>query len=307
MSFHVARWEGVVTQPGLYLGTPEERYHADPCPDPSLSATVAKIGFEKCLSKARAAHPRLRLPDYPEDPPTEDKNPPWYMDVGSAVHSVALRSGPQVVLVQANDWRTKDAQRIRTELRMERCIPLLPKHYDLAMRMATKLQPILFDQLGTNFAAEAMAVSQSEYGWWTRSLLDAASPDLRKIVDLKTTALDMSPRQAGRTVNRNGNQFQSSFYERNLDRLDPGGMGRRQFLFIFMEFSYPYEVAIVYPDEALKTVGDQQVDAAMRLWDHGMTTGEWPGYPKEPQPVKPENWTLRELEDHLMMDEALQT
>ena len=307
MSFHVARWEGLVTAPGIYLGTPEERYHDDPCPEPSLSATVAKIAFEKCLSKARAKHPRLRLPDYPEDEEEEDRNPPWYVDVGSAVHSLALRSGQEVVHVAVKDWRSKDAQRIRAEYRNARCVPLKTKHYDVAQRMATRLQPFLFNLLGTDFAAEAMACSQhGDYGWWLRSLLDGASTDLRVLADVKTTSLDVSPRAAGRTVNRNGNQFQSSFYVKNLDQLDPAGMGRRKFHFVFQEVEYPHEISIVHPDPALMSLGDDQVEASMRLWDRAMKSGEFPGYPQASQSVGPENWAMRELQERLMMDEELQ-
>jgi hypothetical protein len=304
VTFKAAIWEGVVDGPGLYLGTPEERYFADPCPDPSLNASVAKIAYEKCLSKAKAAHPRLRDPDYPEDADEDDATPsvPWYVDVGSAVHSLALRAGKPVVQVRAKNWRKGDEKELRAALRAERKIPLLTKHYDLAHRMAGRLQPVLINLLGQDFAAEAMACSQSEYGWWMRSLMDASSTDLRSIVDLKCTALDMSPRAAGRTMNRNGNTFQSSFYQRNLDQLDPGSMGRRRFTFAFIEFEYPHEIAMVHPDEALKTVGDGEVAAAMRLWDRAMRTGEWPGYPTESQPVSPENWKMRDFEDREMME-----
>ena len=304
MSFHIARWEGVVTEPGIYLGTPEERYHEDPCPEPSLSASVAKIAYGKCLSKAKAAHPRLRDPDYPEDEVAEEQaNPPWYRDVGSAVHSLVLMAGQEVVEVKAKDWRSGPAKELRAALRLERKTPLLTKHYDRAFRMAARLRPALQNIMGSDFAAEAMACSKSEFGWWTRSLLDASSTDLRQIVDLKCTALDVNPHDAARTVSRNGNQFQSQFYIRNLDQLDPGGMGRRRFNFVFQEFQYPHEIAIVHPDPALASLGDEQVERALRLWDQAMKTGRWPGYPIESQPVAPENWLRREHEDRIIEDE----
>jgi hypothetical protein len=309
VTFAVKQWEGVVDGPGLYLGVPEDIYHSDACPEPSLSASVAKIGLQKSMRKARAAHPRLREPDFPEDMDDDEteRSPPWYIDVGSAVHSIALGAGQPVVQVRAPNWRKGDAKDMRKALRADRKIPLLTKHYDLAQRMATTLRPVLRDLLGNTWAAEAMACSKdSEYGFWVRSLMDGVSTDLRTIVDVKTTSLDMSPREAGRTVNKNGNTFQSSFYTRNLDNLDPGGMGRRAFCFVFCEVEYPHETAIVHPDEALKTMGDMQVSAACKLWDRALRSGEWPGYPREPQSIGPEGWAMREVESRLAMDDLRQ-
>lgn len=110
MTVYVAPWEGLVTQPGLYLSTPEERYHSDPCPEPSLSASVAKIALNKAMSKARAAHPRLRDDDYPADlvaAEEEEKVITWYMDVGSAVHTLSLRAGPLITEVRADNWKKR--------------------------------------------------------------------------------------------------------------------------------------------------------------------------------------------------------
>lgn len=304
MSFHVARWEGLVTEPGLYLGTPEQRYHEDPCPEPSLSASIAKIALNKSMSKAQAAHPRLRGPDYPEDETAEEpENPPWYQDVGSAVHSLALKAGQEVVEVRAPNWKKKDAQDIRKELRSSRKIPLLTKHYNKAFRMAARLQPVLANLMGTDFAAEAMLCSKSEFGWWMRSLLDGSAVDLRSFCDIKCTALDIEPLKIGSTMNRNDNAFQSSFYMKNADRLDPGGMGRRKFHFIFCEFDYPHEIIVRHPDEALKSLADDEVDLAMRRWDKAMTTGQWPGYGHASLPVGPTNWKMRGEEQRLIDEE----
>jgi hypothetical protein len=302
MTFHVAPWEGFVTEPGLYLGTPEERYHSDPCPEPSLSATVAKIALNKAMSKAKAAHPRLRGDDYPQDlldAEDDERVIQWFMDVGSAVHSLSLGAGPSITEIRAPNYKKKDAQELKKEIRAAGRIPLLTKHWNLAHRMAQRLRPVLVNLMGEDFPAEVMACSKSEHGWWIRSLMDGASPDLRVICDVKTTQLDMSPREAARTVNRNQNAFQSEFYEYNADRLDPGGIGRRKWYFIYQEMDWPHEIAIVYPDEALKTKGRMEVEAAMRLWDRAMKTGEFPGYSLEPLPIAPENWAMRALEMRL--------
>lgn len=39
-----------ITTPGLYLEVPERIYHADPCPSPSLSASVANVLIDQSPS-----------------------------------------------------------------------------------------------------------------------------------------------------------------------------------------------------------------------------------------------------------------
>lgn len=304
MSFHAEVWDGLVKGPGLYLGIPAERYHADPTPEPSLSASVAKIAWEKSLRKAKEAHPRLRSPDYPEDPQETDVTPPWYVEVGRAAHTLTLGAGAEPVWVSYSNWRTKDAREERDAIYKEGRIPLLKKHYDLAERMAKEARPFIKELFGAETITEAMICSQ-ENGFWRRSLIDVTSVDLRRLGDFKTTSRDMSPLQASRAVSLNGNEFQASFYTRNADALDPDGIGRREFYFVFQEVEYPHELSVVFCDEALKSQGDIEVENAIRLWDRAMKTGNFPGYDRKPYSVGPENWAIRRLEDRLAMDESL--
>jgi hypothetical protein len=297
-------WQGVVSGPGLYLGVPAARYHLDPCPEPSLSASVAKIAFNRSLKHAKAAHPRLRDPDFPEDDDTEERSRPWYMEVGSACHTLVLGRGEEPVEIKVPNFRKKDAQEQRDLARAQGKIPLITKHYDIAHRMAAVARPVVENLLGAEFLAESMVCSE-EKGMWRRSLLDAASFDLRNICDLKTTSLEMSPQQAARTVNRANNAFQAAYYIRNADNIDPSGMGRRRFLFAYIETEYPYEMSVVYPDEALMTKADAEVNAACIIWDRAMRTGVWPGYSREPFPIAPENWMMRQFEDRMLMDDTL--
>ena len=51
-----------VTAPGLYRMT-EAAYHADPCPAPSLSRSIAETLILESPEHAFAAHPRLTKPD----------------------------------------------------------------------------------------------------------------------------------------------------------------------------------------------------------------------------------------------------
>ncbi|WP_242401117.1 hypothetical protein [Acetobacter okinawensis] len=48
----------IITTPGIY-DLPEAQYHADPCPTPSLSNSVARILLDESPMHAHFSHPRL--------------------------------------------------------------------------------------------------------------------------------------------------------------------------------------------------------------------------------------------------------
>ena len=47
-----------ISEPGVY-SLPDDAYHADPCPGPSLSSSVAKLMLDRSPLHAWHAHPRL--------------------------------------------------------------------------------------------------------------------------------------------------------------------------------------------------------------------------------------------------------
>ena len=86
-------------QAGIYPDMPEDAYHADPVPGGSLSASGAK----KLLAcPARFAYDRDRLPQATAA-----------MELGTAAHKLVFGVGAQLAVVDAENWRTKAAQRQR--------------------------------------------------------------------------------------------------------------------------------------------------------------------------------------------------
>ncbi|MEB0161086.1 hypothetical protein, partial [Pseudomonas sp. AH2 (2023)] len=77
-------------------------YHADPCPQPSLSASSGKVLINRSPRAFQWMHPRLRPAHLPLP---EDK---WSDQAvfGTVVHKLVLGRGKDVVEVDADAWRT---------------------------------------------------------------------------------------------------------------------------------------------------------------------------------------------------------
>ena len=68
--------------PGIYE-IPATEYHADPCPEPSLSASVARTLIDRSPLHAWMQHPKLGG--------QQEEKPAARMSLGSAAHSVILQ------------------------------------------------------------------------------------------------------------------------------------------------------------------------------------------------------------------------
>src|SRR5690348_2881416 len=106
--------------PGIYTMA-EAAYHADPCPVPSLSRSIARP------LHASAQHPRLggRPPDGPAAG-EED------MDVGTAAHAMFLEGIDKAVLSPFDAYRSNAAKEWRAGALAEGKIPLKAHAYDKA-------------------------------------------------------------------------------------------------------------------------------------------------------------------------------
>jgi hypothetical protein len=104
-----------VTEPGVYEMPPAD-YHADPCPEPSLSCTGIKRLLEHRFSDACAARMRY-LMDHPQ--PYKHV---W--NFGKAAHRMLLGKGEEIVEIPFDDYRKKEAKELRDAALDAGCCPL---------------------------------------------------------------------------------------------------------------------------------------------------------------------------------------
>jgi hypothetical protein len=249
-------------------------YHADPCPTPSLTQSVAKVLLDKSPLHAWHAHPRLN-PDYRHDDDTK-------FDIGNVAHALLLGRGKAIAILDFDDWRTAKAKLARSEAAAEGMLAVLGKHAHRASKMVTAAREQLalrgLDNLFTGGQSE-VCLAWQDGGMWCRQLVDWLSADGRIFADFKTTDLSAAPQNLPRMMLNAGWPIQAAMGERGLDAVDPGNAGRRQYLFVVQETEPPYALNVVEIGEAAMTMGRKRLDIAFEIWRDCITADRWPGYP----------------------------
>jgi hypothetical protein len=290
-----------IDRPGFYE-VDAEAYHADPAPEPSLSASVASILVEETPAHAWAAHPRLGLE--PDDDDGSSR-----LDLGTVVHTLLLGKGRDIVGIDAKDFKTKAAQKERAEARAEGKTPVLLKDLARAEMIADAARGFvrtvpgcegLFDP--EHGRPEVAMVWQDETGPWCRSLVDWLPNDRRVIWDVKTTARSANPAGAGRLIANHGYELAAAFYERGLVHLEPELAGRVVFRWLFVEIDPPFACSIVELDGTGLEIGRRKVRAALDLWKRCREADSWPAYPArvcvaEYPSFTADRWLEREVRD----------
>lgn len=280
-------------KPGIYYDLSAEEYHKDPCPIPSLSSSIAKkICLESPLH-AKCAHPRLSgIPEIFE----HKEN----FDIGTAAHSVLLEGDTsKIVVVEANDWRTKAARAARDQAKQNGLVPVLRKKWYDVEAMVDAIRDDLSDhnQAFDMFKGGNPEVTLiwEEDGVWCRARLDYLHSDHKNIDDYKTRSGTANPEAITRSVMREeGWDIQAAWYLRGLCKLT--GEIDAVFRFAVQETSRPYPTSVVALGPDLMELAERKVEYAMRVWKECLGSGEWPGYPRDICFAQAQDWELARWE-----------
>jgi len=132
-----------VSEPGVYKIAPED-YHAERIGvGPCLSRGIIRTLLFESAAKAWWNHPVLN-PDYKPD------HGEGRFDVGVCAHSLLLEGLDKAAVIDASDWRTKEAKAAREKAWAEGKTPLLKDQYEEArtMVLAAERQIIACQDLG---------------------------------------------------------------------------------------------------------------------------------------------------------------
>jgi len=262
----------------------EAAYHADPAPAPSLSASMAKIILDRSLRHAWCAHPRL-------NPNVADDNAAKF-DLGQAAHALMLGSHERFAVIDAADWRTKEAKAQRDAAYDDGRIPLLVEQWAevRAMVEAGRAQLRCHRDAADAFTdgRPEQALIWQEGPVWCRSRLDW-KPNRGVIFDdYKTTGVSAHPDAFARQIVAMGYDVQAAFYRRGIRAVL--GIADPQFRFVVQETSAPFALSVIGLAPAWIDMADRKVDEALRLWSHALATDCWPGYPSLTAYVDPPAW-----------------
>ena len=266
-------------KPGIYPDFPIADYHADPCPEPSLSQSIAKVILERSPGHAMYAHPRLGKGVRGDD---DEEKYSRAKAIGDAAHKLILGRGKKVVTLDYDNWRTKDSKNDRDAVISRGMTPILLKDMDEVRLMVSVFHGTMKVHEAGEFVPgqTEVAIFWQEGAFWFRSLIDSLSTDNLEVVDLKTTGKDCAPAQAGKVMADAGWDLQASFIERGLNVLHPEGAGKRRFRFISIEQDPPFGLVVNDLTEGVLTIGRQKVDRAVRMWKRCLTEKVWPTYPR---------------------------
>lgn len=261
--------------PGIY-NMPEEEYHADPCPEPSLSRSTIRDLLYK--SSAHIYHGSKRLNPLYEETAIENK-----FNLGTAAHALLLEGEDIVEICDFDSWRTDKAKNQRDEAHTNGKIPMLPPDYEktLAMAAVAKEQIARCKELKVKSLEEGK--SEQTYIWkeddiWMRTRTDWISNDGNLILDYKTTGMLAAPEKfAGHAISM-GYDIQRALYPRGVEAIT--GI-LPEMVFIVQEDKPPYLCSFISLDPAFIEMGNQKVDYGKFIWKQCLAENKWPGYPNQ--------------------------
>lgn len=296
-------------QPGIHRDIDPATYFADPCPEPSLTQSVAKILLDQSPLHACLAHPRLAVQDSVEE--EEGEKYDKAKAIGNAAHALMLDRGKLLAVGEFDNWKKKAAQEFKADALAAGREPILRKHFETAGRMVDvaleRLQQI--DGCAKAFVAgdsEVVAVSRED-DIWLRTMMDFVTPDLREVWDYKTGGQSASPFASSKRMANDGWHIQAAMHERILDALDPANAGRRRFFYVVQENEPPFALTVNEIGEGALTIGRKQLGMAINIWRDCLTSKTWPGYPQRIILPQLPGWIENAvLERELAEDEARQ-
>lgn len=273
---------------------PAAEYHADPCVEPSLSASIAAILCARSPRHAWTAHPRLN-PNYVR------KDDAKY-DIGTAAHAVLLEGKPfdhVVHVVDADSWRTNAAKDERDRARAIGFIPLLTTVVDDVRNMVDMANSQL-DALDTDRRPFAGGRAEQTLVWTDgvpggpditcRAMVDWLHDDRLVIDDLKTTSTSANPYTWPRTAFNIGADVQTAFHLRGLAAVSDPSPVAREMRYIVIETEPPHALSVMSFTPAALAVGHAKTMYAIRRWSECLASDVWPGYPNRVTYVDPPAW-----------------
>lgn len=224
-------------------------------------------------------------------------------DFGHAAHAKVLGVGAPVVVVQADDWRSKAAREQRDEAYANGYTPLLAAEAAQVDGMATALasHPIasaLFDPAHGK-PEQSLFWQDKRTGVQRRARLDwlPEARDGRVIVaDYKTTR-SANPTALAKSADEYGFHMQAAWY---MDGVIALGLAEfAGFVFVCQEKNPPYLVTCIELDADAVTIGRGLNDRALEVYAECSATGEWPGYTDDIELLSLSGWALNRHQEFL--------
>ena len=199
---------------------------------------------------------------------------------GTAVHSLVL-GGPEVVRIDAPDWRSVSARGERARAEAAGQVPVTAPEWEQVNGAAdaVRAHPQARDLLAG--ALTEVSAFRVVDGVPCKGRIDALHPGAA-VIDLKKTAKGADLRSFGRAAADYG------YFRQGASYLDVLGhqIGDVPYYLVVVEEQAPHWVAVYELDPYDLTTGANEAHAARQTYRRAVETGEWPG-PYATDPTQP--------------------
>lgn len=274
-----------VTEPGLY-DLPADVYHRDPVPA-ELGGSLSFSGAKLLLAPSCPA----KFAYYRENGRPGKRA----YDFGHAAHKEVLGIGPEIVVVEADEWRTKAAKDERAAAYAAGKVPLLRDEWATVRAMAQSLREHPWaSKLLTDGRPEQAAFWQdaASGGVWRRCMYDwlrNPGKDRMLVTDYKTTAEGGAhPTVFGQSAAKFGYHQQASYYLDGIEALSLADDA--VFLFVVQEKVPPYLVSVAELDTNALRIGRERNHRALEIYAECQSSGVWPAYANDVALVSLPRW-----------------
>ena len=263
--------------PILVEGMDFPSYLKDPAPSPSLTSSLVRDLLQTAPRKVWENCSRLN-PDYKE----KKKD---IFDLGSAAHAQFIGEGAEIVVVDADDWRTKIAKEAKAAAYKAGMTPI--KIADMrrveAMAKAAKEQFGLHPQLRDILTVRAVETyREASIFWHEAGATCRCRPDLYvgggspAIIHYKTTGTTLNPWTLSKYAASLGWELIAAHYAAGVRALT--GKTPCQY-FAVQETSPPYLCLVAELDQAFLELGQQRRKRALYIWEWCLREDKWPTWP----------------------------
>lgn len=259
-------------------------YHAND----ALGSTGARIIANDCPAAFRWREPQVKRE----------------FDIGNATHLLCLepeKFKAKIGIVPFDDYRKKDAQTARDDIRADNQIPLLPNELEAVrtMRAAIFDDPIAGVAFRAGLAEQSLFWTDPEFGVRCKMRPDWLPAHVRYLIDIKTS-VSADPRDFEKAVVNYGYHQQAAWY---LDGAEAAtGNKPDRFAFIVVSKRPPHLVTTCWLDEDAIAWGRILNRYARGVYAWCRKRNHWPAYqpdiigPPKAFTISLPHWAVKDLE-----------
>ena len=275
--------------PGLYPSLPMAAYHAD-------RASLSSSGARKLLPPSCPA-----LFRHEQDHPQPSKKT---FDLGNAAHRLVLGEGPDLVRIDADEWRSAAVKAEVADVRAAGGVPLKPAEYEQVQAMADVIRrhPVASALFNPESGRPEVSVfwEDKRAGITRRARFDwLPNPrNGRLIIPDYKTCRSAEPSALARAVDEYGYHCQDDWYRAAARAA--GLADDPAFVFVCQEKTAPYLVTVIELDSMARRIGAAKNRRAIDTFARCTETGRWPSYSDEIAYLSLPTWAeIRDTEEYL--------